>query len=564
VQPVVNLLMNYVGDENASAALDVVYFVREIVEEYPQLRNATLTKLMENFDQIRFAQVYRVALWIIGEYSTEPGVLDFAFQTIRAAVGEPPFLRPVVAEEEKKVATEEKEKSAPPPSAKSVASKPVVLSDGTYAQQSAVEKIEAPTKTAILANPNTLRSLLVAGDYFLACSVANCITKLLLRFCTIFKYGTPETNVEIAKGLLLLISILRMGTSKDAPKPIDKDSQQRISLCIRTLMDPKLTSDIFLKQCREAFVKMMQEQRQKTPKQAQPQLEIVRQVDDLISIRQLKGGPAVDDEADEVYDANDLSKAFGVTSKSDDYADKLSRVFQLTGFSDSVYAEATLTIMEFNIVLDILLVNQTKTVLQNLQVELLTSRDLKVVDRPQVFNLAPLDFIKIKANVKVSSTESGVIFGNIVYDSPSGSQKTIVVMNSIHMDIVDYINPATCSAMDFRNMWAEFEWENKVAVNTDITDLSEYLEHIIKITNMKCLTPDATLSGSCVFLAANLYARSIFGEDALLNLSVEKLATGKIGGYIRIRSKAQGIALSLGDKITNKQRSSGKVTADGA
>ena len=46
----------------------------------------------------------------------------------------------------------------------------------------------------------------------------------------------------------------------------------------------------------------------------------------------------------------------------------------------------------------------------------------------------------------------------------------------------------------------------------------------------------------------------VTGEDALLNLSAEHLKNGKIGGYIRIRSKAQGIALSLGDKITNFQR----------
>jgi len=46
----------------------------------------------------------------------------------------------------------------------------------------------------------------------------------------------------------------------------------------------------------------------------------------------------------------------------------------------------------------------------------------------------------------------------------------------------------------------------------------------------------------------------MFGEDALLNLSVEKQKNNKIGGYIRIRSKTQGIALSLGDKITAKQR----------
>lgn len=59
------------------------------------------------------------------------------------------------------------------------------------------------------------------------------------------------------------------------------------------------------------------------------------------------------------------------------------------------------------------------------------------------------------------------------------------------------------------------------------------------------------------FLAANLYARSVFGEDALVNVSVEKKedGDGKIAGYIRIRSKTQGIALSLGDRITSVQRS---------
>ena len=49
-------------------------------------------------------------------------------------------------------------------------------------------------------------------------------------------------------------------------------------------------------------------------------------------------------------------------------------------------------------------------------------------------------------------------------------------------------------------------------------------------------------------MAANLYAKSVFGEDALVNVSVEKQPDGKLAGYIRIRSKTQGIALSLGDK----------------
>ena len=77
-----------------------------------------------------------------------------------------------------------------------------------------------------------------------------------------------------------------------------------------------------------------------------------------------------------------------------------------------------------------------------------------------------------------------------------------------------------------------------MAINTTITDVNEFLNHIVTSTNMKCLTPPSALSGSCGFLAANLYAKSVFGEDALVNLSVEKGADGKLSGYIRIRSAA--------------------------
>lgn len=62
------------------------------------------------------------------------------------------------------------------------------------------------------------------------------------------------------------------------------------------------------------------------------------------------------------------------------------------------------------------------------------------------------------------------------------------------------------------------------------------------------------LEGGCGFLSANLYAKSVFGEEALVNVSIEKQTDEKLSGYIRIRSKTQGIALSLGDKITLKQK----------
>ena len=67
-----------------------------------------------------------------------------------------------------------------------------------------------------------------------------------------------------------------------------------------------------------------------------------------------------------------------------------------------------------------------------------------------------------RANIKVSSTETGAIFGNIVYESTGHSDRSVVVLNDIHIDIMDYISPASCPDVQFRSMWAEFEWENKV------------------------------------------------------------------------------------------------------
>lgn len=55
-----------------------------------------------------------------------------------------------------------------------------------------------------------------------------------------------------------------------------------------------------------------------------------------------------------------------------------------------------------------------------------------------------------------------MIFGTVTYDTTGHSDRRVVVLNDIHIDIMDYINPATCADVAFRNMWAEFEWENKV------------------------------------------------------------------------------------------------------
>ena len=53
----------------------------------------------------------------------------------------------------------------------------------------------------------------------------------------------------------------------------------------------------------------------------------------------------------------------------------------------------------------------------------------------------------------MASTENGIIFGNIVYDvAGSTSDRNVVVLNDIHIDIMDYIVPASCTETEFRQV----------------------------------------------------------------------------------------------------------------
>ena len=85
----------------------------------------------------------------------------------------------------------------------------------------------------------------------------------------------------------------------------------------------------------------------------------------------------------------------------------------------------------------------------------------KLCERPQNHTLGPYASKQIKANVKVSSTETGVIFGNIVYEiagaaATAGADRSCVILNDIHIDIMDYITPGYVDDVAFRSMCVLF------------------------------------------------------------------------------------------------------------
>jgi len=539
-------LMEFLSDSSAESSVDVILFVREAFERLPDLRNDMLTALFDSFGAIKAPKVLSATLWIFGEYTKTAPAIKGALSEIRDGMGK----LPIVDSELHALAELEAAKESGDDQPKLV-TKTRVTADGTYATESAyttttVKKEEAPA----------LRQLLLDGDFFTGSFLASAVTKLALHYCSLGDPSEAEKNGVKAECMLFMTSMLHLGKSTIPATAIDEDSYSRIMSCLRVLSDPdEEVSAIFETQCHASFSKMLQadnERKEADKNRGKPKLATV-QADDLINFRALR--TAEDDEATgDDFDAV-LTLATGSDGEKNPNESKLSKVFQLSGFSDPVYAEAYIHVNQYDILLDVIIVNQTDDTLQNLTLELATLGDLKLTEKPSTHTVGPHDFVNIKANVKVSSTETGIIFGNIVYDvSGMAADRSCVVLNDIHIDIMDYIKPSYCNETEFRAMWTEFEWENKVAVRTSISTLRGYLDHLLSCTNMRCLTPESALEGDCDFLAANLYARSVFGEDALANLSIDKGADGKVTGHIRIRSKTQGIALSLGDKITLNQK----------
>ncbi|KAG4305420.1 hypothetical protein PORY_000976 [Pneumocystis oryctolagi] len=553
---VVDILMEFISNLNNTSVSDVILFIkndRKVAEKFTVFRKSIIEKLLLKLGEIKSGRASRGILWIIGEYCMDEEDIQKVWNYIRDNIGE----MPILAIEQKlaeKIHEDFNQNIYTNNEPNSLSSSRKILPDGTYATESAlipeirvIDKIEG---VKVSERP-ILRSLILDGDYYLGSVLSSTIVKLIMRYSEISK-NTSKLNFMSAEGMLIMAGIIRIGQSKYVKTHIDEDSTDRILICLKSLIEYQnnpFIKDVFLKDTKRAFIKMLSIEESKEETCDLLKEKNILQPDDAITVSLLTNKSNI---AGMDLTQMEISKAISGETNSNFFSLSLKKIIQLTGFSDPIYVEACVNIHQFDIILDILLVNQLSITLQNLSIEFATLGNLKIVERPSIHNLAPYDFLKVQVTIKVLSTDTGIIFGNCAYEGGGSQDSNIVIFNDIHIDIIDYIRPSFCSENQFRNMWTEFEWENKVNISSLTTqNLKEFLNELIIKTNMACLSPK-TLKEDCNFLSANLYAKSIFGEDALMNVSLEKQNNDCITGHIRIRSKTQGIALSIGELINKK------------
>lgn len=543
---VVPIMLDFVCEPGASA-YDVALFVREVMQQQPELRDELLTKLAALFPMISSQKVLRTVLWMFGVHSRTVEQITNILENIKHSLEPVPLTvgGPAVADVSNDGPT--------------TVATTTVREDGTYVMSIQMVSKKAEAERSDLTG---LRAQIVSGDFFLAAALANTIAKLVV---TLFKksVATSVKNSLQSDAMEIMHELIRFGTSGHGML-IDDDSHERIRLALTVAQNPH--NEFLIAIAEESFEAFASIHDKVTGvvgdgssagaggkgAGAEEAQVILNSLDQPLTFTQLSQAQHAALE----FEANDdVAIAVANTSvekgDSSNFLGRLQRILQLSGCADPVYCEAMVTVHEFDILLELNLINQTSNTLNNVTVELSTVGDLKLCERPQVFSLEPRGQMKLKTSIKVSSTETGAIFGSIMFDGPA--DRNNVILNEIHIDIMDYIKPATCTQAEFRSMWIAFDWENKVIVNTDISDMRVFMDNVIAQTNMRPI--DSFPLDDCPYLSCSLYAKSVFGEDAVANVSIEQTDEGRIEGVIRIRSKTQGIALGLGEKVSARQKS---------
>lgn len=610
-QSVMFLLMDFLTEKDQTTATEVVMFLRELIANYGNLRVPILQRLAETVADVHQSCVLRGCLWLFGEYCEDGELIESVVTNLLTALQPLPLVVEDPNAKDKKEGSGEAAKATPKPA--KVTTKTVVLADGTYGTQNVYEKEEGEEAVDSSAaksdsKKTPMRTLLLGGDCLLSTMLGVTLTKLVMN--------SPGLGDEIKNQVLLVIVNLFRLAKQHACGGEKSDSAVRLTQCLRILV---AVSGGALEPAQMAAAEMLRTEWSSghSKSKLSEVLELASMnaewalgqeveqeeksigPDECIVFRQLRerkaGGGGTSDgiDDDDFHVARGASIAGQAAADGALFAERLAKVQQMTGLADPVYVEAFLQVHSFDLVLELLMVNRTSETLQNVLVELSTQGDLKIVDRPVAVTLTPGQQMTVHASIKVASTETGIIFGYVTYEKRSAVDKECSVLNELHVDILDYIERAWIGELAFRTMWSEFEWENKININTSISEVGTFLEHIMRNTNMsivgrsykkgtnqkgdkkkgKLSSEDVQemlreavgikkLIDTSSFVAVNLYAKSIFGEDALANISIEKLPDGKLTGSVRVRSRTQGIALSLGDRITIVQR--GVQAAPGA
>lgn len=284
-------LMDFLGDSDVKSGANVINFLREIIETNPKLRASIIQRLTDTFYQIHNPIICARALWLLGECSLSLSEVQSALEAIKQCLGDLPLL--TITEEGETADVQKQPEVATKSSVSTSSTKPVILADGTYATQTAATEMVLSKPMFLPGSLSTtvhLRSLILSGDFFVAAVLANTLTKLVLRLEEVQPSKT-EVNKATTGVLLIMVSLLQLGSSSALPKQMDGSSYDKILLFVKLLCNTggDEVKKILLKSCHESFALYLSEKQMRENEEIKAKAQDSHaQPDDLINFYHLK------------------------------------------------------------------------------------------------------------------------------------------------------------------------------------------------------------------------------------------------------------------------------------
>ena len=256
-----------------------------------------------------------------------------------------------------------------------------------------------------------------------------------------------------------------------------------------------------------------------------------------------------DNDDDNIDEQNSLlnSLSFGTNRETSNKKRRFIEV--LSGSEDPLFVESIVNIYTFDLSIEFTIKNKSKNALQNVSLQLFVPKEFSIIEKPPIFNLEPNETVHVRSSVKFTKTINAYIFGQISFNNFKG-ENSFLHLSGLFIELLS-THKENISDLDFRKNWNDYTWEHNVMIVSRKKSFSECIKELMKGLKMTLVFPKSIdlINDEYPFMVANLFAKTKLGENALVNISVEKSKDNKIIGTCVIRSKTKDFMTGLGEKI---------------
>lgn len=522
-----------ISSKNTNLLSEQTRAIKDLLNLYAtneEVKTELLKKIINSFEEIDSHEIMQSCLWILSYYSNDASTIKSVFDLIMKNLGDLDFefTESKYLNEEAKDANDNSQQS------KKTITKTVVLPDGTYGTVTTVVDLKQINKNKEM---KYLRKFILETNFYFSANLIPVLTLL------VFKMKTQDEEIYktyFYNTINIICSILKMNSEKIYKDP---DNVKSIQTCLQFLINDDVSIFNEWLQVSKEYEDLLSlndgKNQEKKVHKAQP--------DDNIQFRHCKVYDPDSYDVIEDHHVNDANTT-DESNQSDDNR-KIKFIEVLSGSEDVLYVEAVVEIFTFDLSIEFIIKNKSNKALQNVTIQLFVPTEFDIIEKAPMFNLNPGETEKVRSCVKFSKTINAYIFGEISFGNFKG-QLSYLNLSGIFIELLNtYAAEITDSS--FRTKWLDYHWEHSVMIVSKKHSFKDIISHLCQKLKMTLVFPKDldSIDDNDPFFVGNLYTRTKFNEDALINISIEKTKDKRIIGNCIIRAQANEFMTALGEKI---------------